>query len=92
MFANIHCVFYIKKTGNRMTPNSPNDNINGTEFSTSDGSNSCAKSHKGGWWYNVCHDAYLNGLYGSSNWVQPWYPLLTTGESIQKTAMMIRRG
>lgn len=71
-----------------MTPNSPNDNINGREFSTSDGSNSCAKSHKGGWWYNGC----LNGLYGSSNWVQPWYPLLTTGESIQKTAMMIRRG
>nr|XP_019927003.2 angiopoietin-related protein 7 [Crassostrea gigas] len=78
--------------GNRMTPNSATDNLNGREFSTSEGSNSCAQNHKGGWWYNGCYDAYLNGLFGSSDWVQPWYPLLTTGKSIQKTAMMIRRG
>ena len=41
----------------------------GMRFSTFDADNDvsathhCAESFKGGWWYNSCHDANLNGLY-----------------------------
>ncbi|XP_078315155.1 ryncolin-4-like [Crassostrea virginica] len=84
--------------GNRInTPDNPGSNINGMMFSSPDRDNdrhghaSCAQDGKGGWWFNVCHDAYLNGPYGSSSWNEPWSPPLSTGETIQETTMMIRR-
>ena len=43
---------------------------NGTAFSTKDQDNdpsgntgSCARYHKGGWWFKNCHEAFLNGFY-----------------------------
>ena len=92
-------VFYLItfQTGNRITPDAPGSNINGMLFSSLDRDNDrhshghCAQNQSGGWWFNVCHDAYLNGPYGSSSWKQPWYPLFSTGENIKETTMMIRK-
>ena len=49
-----------------------NANVNGMKFSTEDQDNEkndghCAAKWKGGWWFNNCHFAFLNGLYQSGN-------------------------
>ncbi|XP_056000849.1 ficolin-1-like isoform X2 [Ostrea edulis] len=73
------------------------DIINGMMFTTSDRDNdknprnNCGREHSGGWWFNYCHDAYLNGVYGSSSWMQPWTPTLPLGTLIRKTMMMLKR-
>ncbi|XP_078316224.1 ryncolin-4-like [Crassostrea virginica] len=77
------------------TENADNS-INGMKFSALDRNNaaqhiSCVESHRGGWWFNMCHDVFLNGPYGSASWLEPWYPLIPTGDMIKKTSMMIRR-
>ncbi|XP_056007182.1 angiopoietin-1-like [Ostrea edulis] len=82
--------------GDRMTKTTSSDAINGMMFSTKDRDNGrnymdCAGEHFGGWWYNYCHDAYLNGLYGSSLWKQPWYPTIGDGRLIRETVMMVKR-
>ncbi|XP_063041214.1 tenascin isoform X2 [Engraulis encrasicolus] len=42
---------------------------NGRHFSTRDRDRSdirfCAMSYRGGWWYRNCHEANLNGVYGT---------------------------
>ena len=50
-------------------------NHDGMAFSTHDRDNdrgnnySCSQSHSGGWWYNYCHCAHLNGPYnGDTRW------------------------
>lgn len=71
--------------------------INGMMFSTKDRDNdihhriNCAYALFGGWWYNSCHDAYLNGPYGSSLWKEPWYPTIADGTLIKETVMMVKR-
>ncbi|XP_061176515.1 ficolin-3-like [Saccostrea echinata] len=73
------------------------DNINGMKFSTYDKDNDLAGSKCtdamgiGGWWFNSCSNAYLNGQYPPGKWKQPWYPPFSDGSHISETTMMIRR-
>jgi hypothetical protein len=67
-------------------------------FSTKDQDNdkdrgSCAEDHSGGWWFNRirCHEAYLNGPYGSVLWKLPWFPTVSSGTLIRETVMMIKK-
>lgn len=72
---------------------------NGKTFATKDrdtSTNSCAKIHKGGWWYGTCHDANLNGLYLRGTHSAPanginWYQWRGHRYSLKKTQMMLRR-
>ncbi|XP_062579574.1 fibroleukin-like, partial [Saccostrea cucullata] len=59
-------------------------NLSGMSFSTPDRDNdgypyNCAVSYGrgGGWWYNNCHSAYLNGPWSRFYWFFPWYPPLS---------------
>ncbi|XP_062576167.1 fibroleukin-like [Saccostrea cucullata] len=72
----------------------PTRDLSGMYFSTPDRDNdrlsggSCAAHFKGGWWFNKCYRAFLNGpayIY----W--PWYPAVEYGTSVRGTLMMIRR-
>ena len=53
------------------------ENVNGMKFSTKyqDNDTHCAANRKGGWCFNACHRAFLNGLYGSAlDWKHiVWY-------------------
>ncbi|XP_061190985.1 microfibril-associated glycoprotein 4-like isoform X2 [Saccostrea echinata] len=52
---------------------SSTDNLFGMYFSTTDQDNdraseNCAADTKGGWWFNNCHDAFLNGPWSPQFW------------------------
>ena len=74
---------------------------NGQKFSTKDNDNdsygrNCATEYKGGWWYNRCHRANLNGLYLNGTDAQyavgmVWKTWKGYQYSFMKTKMMIRR-
>ncbi|XP_062596672.1 fibroleukin-like [Saccostrea cucullata] len=84
--------------GDRMldTGSSSND-MSGMPFTTLDrdrdrwSGGNCAAEYRGGggWWFNNCNDAYLNGQW--LNWYQPWYPPFDNGDDIAETILMIRR-
>ncbi|XP_062614629.1 fibroleukin-like [Saccostrea cucullata] len=51
----------------------------------------CAASWGGGWWFNACHKAFLNGQWSPGYWGPPWNYAVTSGTSVNGTTMMIRR-
>ncbi|XP_062592819.1 fibroleukin-like [Saccostrea cucullata] len=79
------------------TPSSGGD-LSGMFFSTPDrdndraGDNCAADSNRrGGWWFNRCHRAFLNGQWSPETWYRPWYPTIQYGTSVKGTTMMVRR-
>ncbi|XP_062571133.1 fibroleukin-like [Saccostrea cucullata] len=71
--------------------------LNKMSFSTFDRDNDnkqdgkCANRHKGGWWFNDCYYAFLNGPWSFRNWTDPWSPKVTSGTQVKKTMMMVKR-
>ncbi|XP_062571226.1 microfibril-associated glycoprotein 4-like [Saccostrea cucullata] len=75
-----------------------NRDLSGMYFSTPDRDNdrysaNCADLSyiRGGWWFNYCGFAHLNGLWSSESWRWPWYRTVMVGISVNGTTMMIRR-
>ncbi|XP_062610500.1 fibrinogen-like protein A [Saccostrea cucullata] len=71
--------------------------LSGMSFSTLDRDNdrwnyNCAtwSDLRGGWWFNYCHLAFLNGPWSPGDWIYPWYPTVTNGKQIKETRMMIK--
>ncbi|XP_062585290.1 fibroleukin-like [Saccostrea cucullata] len=69
--------------------------LSGMYFSTIDRDNDqapghCAVNRDGGWWFNYCADAFLNGPWYPEYWHRPWNPTLTDGKQIKETLMMIK--
>ncbi|XP_071122913.1 microfibril-associated glycoprotein 4-like isoform X2 [Mytilus edulis] len=65
---------------------------NGQKFTTKDQDNdnfysgNCAVQFEGGWWFNACHNAFLNGDSGNNG--RKWYPW---ADKVTYSVMMIRQ-
>ncbi|XP_061190470.1 fibrinogen-like protein 1 [Saccostrea echinata] len=70
--------------------------LSGMSFSTPDRDNdrwsgSCAATWRGGWWFNHCHYAFLNGPWYPEDWTFVWHPTLYDNSNVKDTLMMIKR-
>jgi ficolin len=74
---------YLGNAGDALNTTVVTDNPYGMKFSTTDQDNdqfskNCADLYHGGWWYNACHQANLNGQYNNVkfgegvNWVKQY--------------------
>ncbi|XP_062595661.1 fibrinogen-like protein 1, partial [Saccostrea cucullata] len=71
--------------------------LSGMFFSTPDRDNDrytytdCAGYNEGGWWFNACHYAFLNGPWSPGYWEWPWNPTVKNEAEVMGTTMMIRQ-
>ncbi|XP_061180185.1 fibroleukin-like [Saccostrea echinata] len=85
--------------GDRMlNPGHPALVLSGMYFSTPNRDNDpwdishCALKYRGGWWFNTCHNAFLNGPWADRYyWIKPWYPPIYYSTDVNGTMMMIKR-
>ena len=79
------------------TAGNPLDFHNNCAFSTFDRDNDldkyhCAESQRGGWWFNKCDYANLNGDWGGrDNKGMEWDGFITTSQSVDFSEMKIRK-
>ncbi|XP_017278610.1 fibrinogen-like protein 1 [Kryptolebias marmoratus] len=89
-------------SGGRQLAESQWSSHQGMRFSTYDQDNdnyngNCAQEDKGGWWFNKCHSAHLNGVYyptgqysSSTDDGVVWYPWKGWWYSLKTTIMKLR--
>lgn len=80
---------------------SPEDSLwyhDGMFFSTYDNDNdnrdyNCGSRWRGGWWYNACHRANLNGDYGNTKFGEGinWYYWKGFYYTMREVRMMVRK-
>lgn len=69
--------------------------MRGMQFSTYDADNdlhasNCAGVYLGGWWFNYCHHAFLNGPWFPNFWMYPWGSQYKRGTNVNGTSMLIK--
>ncbi|GFR92128.1 fibrinogen-related protein 7-1 [Elysia marginata] len=70
---------------------------NGHPFGTNDRDNdnhatlNCATRHNGGWWYNTCCRANLNGKWQAGDWRGPLWYQLSGNLPVSYTEMKVRK-
>ena len=74
---------------------SSNTDLRGMKFSALDQDNDrysghCVTRQGGGWWFNNCHDAFLNGPWPPDFWHEPWFPEFDNGANIAEVRLMIK--
>ncbi|KAK5614877.1 hypothetical protein CRENBAI_010446 [Crenichthys baileyi] len=89
-------------TGSYQVPEAKWAGHQGMKFSTYDQDNdnyrgNCAQEDKGGWWFNKCHSANLNGLYYPNGHYSAltddgvvWYPWRGWWYSLKTSVMKLR--
>ncbi|XP_061190274.1 fibroleukin-like [Saccostrea echinata] len=66
------------------TPDRDNDRSSG-------GNSAASNGRKGGWWFDKCNIAFLNGQWASADWIWPWFTTVLKGTSVRETVMMVKR-
>lgn len=69
--------------------------MRGMQFSTYDADNdrypwNCASDYLGGWWFNCCHHAFLNGPWLPISWTYHWGSQYKRGTNVNGTSMLIK--
>ncbi|XP_062604124.1 ficolin-1-like [Saccostrea cucullata] len=71
--------------------------LSGMSFSTPDRDNDgfprncdADSAIRGGWWFNWCHQAFLNGQWSPGSWYRPWYPTVSDNKQTKETFMMLK--
>ncbi|XP_062575194.1 angiopoietin-related protein 7-like [Saccostrea cucullata] len=88
----LHLGSYSNGTAGDMLISPQNNQTFKTPDHSTHGSPGCFSLYtEGGWWFRDCHNAYLNGVYGSRDWRNPWARVIVYGTEFGSSQMMTRR-